>query len=703
MFSSVKFDLLGLLVVLALAVPNLLAQAAERVSGALRMPSVLAILSYEPEFPTSKDILQGLNDSFPADRFALKIHYLRSKEVPGPLHAALFRDILADELATKGVPDIVLTFDDNALHFAQDARAALFPGKPVVFAGVNDVDFARAAHRQPGVTGVIEAISPGETLQLIQQLDPQIRRLRVVVDTTETSQADLRTLLATQPKIKLDVLNVSGIPESSFAAALRENDPTLAYLLLGAYNGYLGRTYTFPETLALIQANAQRPVFHLWKHGVGQGLVGGRVVSQYEQARASSQLALRILAGDRTENLPVVEHSPNIDLLDWNELARFKLEAAVLPKDVTILNRPPSLFESHPNLFWGVALAGVAAAGIIGVLLVMMIYRDKVSRNLARHIGFLNTIINAVESPIYLKDREGRYLMANPGFTRLAGYDEADLQGKRLSDIGLAEVAEAIEAMDEKAIQTGILQTTEMSMVFGGEQRVVRLAKIALLDPEGRSVILGTIHDLTADRRLEENLRSSNERLEAMVVERTHELELANSILAQLAETDRLTALANRRKLELVLAEELARMERYDTQFAVIMLDIDHFKLVNDNYGHDEGDKVLIGVAVLLGNHCRITDLAGRWGGEEMLVICRNADADAAGMLAEKLRAAIEQTALSLKRQITASFGVAMAQEGDTIADLLKRADECLYTAKNAGRNRVEPPVSVKSSESTSV
>ena len=83
-------------------------------------------------------------------------------------------------------------------------------------------------------------------------------------------------------------------------------------------------------------------------------------------------------------------------------------------------------------------------------------------------------------------------------------------------------------------------------------------------------------------------------------------------------------------------------------------------------------------------------------------MICRNADADAAGMLAEKLRAAIEQTSLSLKRQIAASFGVAMAQEGDTIADLLKRADECLYTAKNAGRNRVEPPVSVKNTDDSS-
>ena len=426
------------------------------------------------------------------------------------------------------------------------------------------------------------------------------------------------------------------------------------------------------------------------------------MVSQYEQARASGRLSLRILAGERAEYLPVLERSPNIDLFDWNELVRHQLKIAGLPKDATILNRPPSLFEAHPNLLWGVALAGVAAAGIIGVLLVMMNYRAKVSRNLARHIEFLNTLIDAVESPIYLKDREGRYLMANPGFTRLVGHEQADLNGKRSSDIGLAAVAESIAAMDEKAIQTGVLQATEMSVDVNGEQRVVRMAKIALLDPQGQTVILGTIHDLTADRRLEENLRNSNERLEAMVAERTQELNLANSILAQLAETDRLTALANRRKLELVLAEELARRERYNTQFAVILLDIDHFKLVNDTFGHDEGDKVLIGVAVLLGSHCRITDLAGRWGGEEMLVICRNADADAAGALAEKLRAAIEQTSLSLKRQITASFGVAMAQEGDTIADLVKRADDCLYRAKNAGRNRVEPAVSTGRSEDSS-
>lgn len=170
------------------------------------------------------------------------------------------------------------------------------------------------------------------------------------------------------------------------------------------------------------------------------------------------------------------------------------------------------------------------------------------------------------------------------------------------------------------------------------------------------------------------------------------ETELAekNQLLEELANTDPLTKLFNRNKIDQILDSELLRANRYEHSFAVIMIDVDHFKKVNDDYGHQVGDQVLQEFADLISGHVREVDSVGRWGGEEFIVICSETDLKGALTLAENLRQSVAGHAFSIADSKTASFGVAEYNKKEDVATLVSRADTGLYKAKEMGRNRVE-------------
>lgn len=148
--------------------------------------------------------------------------------------------------------------------------------------------------------------------------------------------------------------------------------------------------------------------------------------------------------------------------------------------------------------------------------------------------------------------------------------------------------------------------------------------------------------------------------------------------------TDPLTGVTNRRGLEDALVSQLALLNRYATQFSLAMFDVDHFKQLNDRFGHLEGDRMLKELAQLMDECARETDFVGRYGGEEFLIIMPQTNLEGACAFSERLRAIIEG-----QLRLTVSAGVATANDGDTRDSLLTRADDALYSAKAAGRNMV--------------
>lgn len=237
----------------------------------------------------------------------------------------------------------------------------------------------------------------------------------------------------------------------------------------------------------------------------------------------------------------------------------------------------------------------------------------------------------------------------------------------------------------------------------GGESRV----SLGLTGRNELTLVEETLNDtLSRLRRSNHELRELTEAQERKIHERTLELQAANTELERLSETDALTDLANRRKLETALADEWRRCQRARRPLSAIMLDVDHFKAFNDAYGHRAGDDCLQMTARILAAAARRPgDLAARYGGEEFVMLLPETDADGAMMVAEKLRRAMIEAAMPHRRSSTAgvvtiSLGVATADfsADDFDADwlgsadhLIDAADHALYAAKEAGRNQSRP------------
>ncbi|MDO3383556.1 GGDEF domain-containing protein [Gilvimarinus algae] len=160
--------------------------------------------------------------------------------------------------------------------------------------------------------------------------------------------------------------------------------------------------------------------------------------------------------------------------------------------------------------------------------------------------------------------------------------------------------------------------------------------------------------------------------------------------LETLAKTDSLTGAFNRQGIEEAIKHGLWEWRHDHKPLSIVMMDVDHFKQINDTYGHSVGDIVLAGISSLVKEHIRTTDLFARWGGEEFVLVCRNTRINYAAHIAEKLRRLIAEHDFEEVGQVTASFGVAALSGKSSIEDLFQGADEALYRAKDKGRNRTE-------------
>lgn len=197
--------------------------------------------------------------------------------------------------------------------------------------------------------------------------------------------------------------------------------------------------------------------------------------------------------------------------------------------------------------------------------------------------------------------------------------------------------------------------------------------------------ILATV--LPAVSSLSAQLRAMRERLQKQKAE----LETALEKIRRVATLDELTGLPNRRHMRELLAEHIARLERDGPAFAVALADLDHFKSINDRYGHSVGDDVLAGFADRARAHLRSTDIVGRWGGEEFVIILAGPASPELDSGVERMRRSLRETPVCAdvpEIRLTFSAGVTNYRKGEAIDDLIERADKALYDAKHAGRDR---------------
>ncbi|OZG74112.1 hypothetical protein BTA51_09185 [Hahella sp. CCB-MM4] len=307
--------------------------------------------------------------------------------------------------------------------------------------------------------------------------------------------------------------------------------------------------------------------------------------------------------------------------------------------------------------------------------------RKRMEMEVRRKNEMLDSILSNLDAFVYMKDREYRFLYVNQKTAALFGKEPSEIIGKTDEEAVSAAGTSEFREMDEKLFLTGEKQEGEETLeLANGETKYYWSIKIPLKDDQGEvSSFIGFSTDITELSILRNRLEQQVQ--EEIIKRLKHE---------RLAITDPLTGIYNRLKLDETLEHELQRAKRSKHTFGIILLDVDYFKSVNDTHGHQTGDRTLIEIANLIKDNVREIDTVGRWGGEEFLIVCPETNQRGTVNLAEKLRNVIEQHEFPVVAHKTASFGIATYKSGDTINEMVSRADVALYRAKGSGRNRVE-------------
>jgi diguanylate cyclase (GGDEF)-like protein/PAS domain S-box-containing protein len=316
------------------------------------------------------------------------------------------------------------------------------------------------------------------------------------------------------------------------------------------------------------------------------------------------------------------------------------------------------------------------------------------------------SVINNINIGIYRNTSgEGRFIQANPAMAKMFGYDSVEEFMENTVSSTYQKPEDRINFIMELK-QTGFVKDRELAVrKKDGTPIWCSVTATAQYDENGDIKWMdGVIEDITERKQAGERLQKAYAELEMRIRERTTDLAETNELLLgeiaerkrveeklrELSERDPLTMIYNRRKLLELLGIEVEKAKRYSRPLSIIMLDIDHFKKVNDNYGHTTGDIVLKTITNIVGSVIRQVDIFARYGGEEFIVLSPETSIEGALVLAEKIRVAVGQYSYPAVGNVTISAGVAELLDKDSGAALITKADEALYVAKKGGRNRVE-------------
>ncbi len=290
---------------------------------------------------------------------------------------------------------------------------------------------------------------------------------------------------------------------------------------------------------------------------------------------------------------------------------------------------------------------------------------------------FYNSLLNTLYDGVYFVDKDRRITYWNKGAEEITGYSASEVVGKKCSEGILMHTDQEGDILCNsccplnETICKNNGQEREMFLQHKQGHRVpVKVRVTSVLDEHG--AVVGGLEVFSVSA------------YGSAAVERVAELE-------KMAFVDPLTGLPNRRFSEIALNARLEELQRYDWGFGVIFIDIDHFKIVNDQYGHDIGDEVLKMAAKTLQNTVRSFDVVSRWGGEEYVAIIVHVSSEELVATANRCRALVERSRLPGAQpvSVTISAGATLAKGDDTVHSLIKRADELMYKSKIAGRNCV--------------
>jgi len=288
--------------------------------------------------------------------------------------------------------------------------------------------------------------------------------------------------------------------------------------------------------------------------------------------------------------------------------------------------------------------------------------------------GLSGEVIEHFEDAVVMLDQDFKIMLFNRGAERIFGYVRDEAIGEPLNLL----IPQRFHIQHDLLVSEFVSDGTKHKPMTGRTRQIFGVRK------DGSEFLTNTSVM---------KIRDGSNPVFAAIVRDISEKKKNEDELIRLASTDPLTGAFNRREFTSLAERESMRSRRYSRQLSIVMFDLDHFKDLNDTYGHAAGDKALQRFTTICCNALRNVDIFGRWGGEEFVALLPETDAESAGVISERLRKMISDTELDIngeKIKFTVSIGVAQYREGETMLEgPLSRADAAVYDAKKAGRNNI--------------
>lgn len=519
-------------------------------------------------------------------------------------------------------------------------------------------------------------------LEAIMQIMPQLQRLIVVKDSSQLGDI----YQSEWEKIALDYSNVLSIElfdNFSYQELLEKSKQlpkNTAILYLPVFHDKTGLQISPVHTCKQLADVASVPVFVHHDTFIGTGAVGGLVYSAEQLGHVMGKLLL-----GKISNSTNLQNDPFISIIDYQAWQRFGFDNNHIPVNSKIINHKIGLWEDH---FWQIALGLLIVVLETGLLILLFIasrsrrnalaalnaahlsLEQKVkerTKDLAEALDFNDTILHNTPLAMGVYSPSGQCVMANKGYANLMKTSQEYLLSQNFNDVeswgsnGLLEKCLT-------ALNSHQRQQREVKLENIGGEIMWLDCHIFPTPINGKQHLLIQLIDLTARKRMEKELR-------------------------HIAFHDSLTQLPNRRLLLDRLAQAIRSCKRQNTFLAVLFLDLDKFKPLNDTYGHDVGDLLLIEVARRLTKAIRNCDTVARLGGDEFIVLLEglseNPDhaAEYANLVAEKIRGAlsIEYILGNVRHYCSVSIGIKLfAGTGEDVDQLIKEADAAMYEAKKS-------------------
>lgn len=346
-------------------------QAEEEIQKSTENRRVLFISSYSYTWSTVPLQLEGIHSALD-DTVTLDVEFMDTKTLPSDIAEKELLERLRIKKEHMEGYDAVIAGDDAALLFVMDYRAELFDGTPIVFEGINNIDYAKEVSADPLVTGVIEKFSYEDNLEFAMQIQPDADKIVAVVDNTVTGVGEQQQFFDQEeayPQLSFDVINGSLLTGEELKKAISSvgKDTILIYLILSEDAD--GNFYTNEQVCHMLRDYAKVPVLRFVQAGIGEGVLGGNIVSHEESGAIAAGMVMEILNGTDPASIQMQDESPNGFYLDQKVIDRFDISEKLIPEDAVILNQKQSFWEKHGSIF---LITLGSAAVITAVLLFAM-------------------------------------------------------------------------------------------------------------------------------------------------------------------------------------------------------------------------------------------------------------------------------------------------------------------------------------------